>query len=118
MHTQSVLQDHHKQGGPVMKQLIGLFVFALVLTVGMVPLSYAADLTESPTPMMVMGDLLKIDGDFFVVKDATYAGKEVRLHVDKTTKLEGTFKVGDKVEAKATETDHALWIKHAPSAKK
>ena len=43
--------------------------------------------------------------------------KEVRLHVDKTTKLEGTFKAGDKVEAKATETDHALMIKHAQSAK-
>lgn len=98
-----------------MKQLIGLFVFALVLSVGMVPLSYAADVTQSPTPMMVKGDLLKIDGEFYVVKEL--AGKEVRLHVDKTTKLEGTFKAGDKVEAKATEKDHALSIKHAQSAK-
>ena len=98
-----------------MKQLIGLFVFALVLSVGMVPLSYAADVTESPTPMMVKGDLLKIDGEFYVVKEM--AGKEVRLHVDKTTKLEGIFKAGDKVEATATEKDHALSIKHDRSAK-
>ena len=101
-----------------MKKLIGLFVFALVLSVGVMPLTYAADMTESPTPMMVIGDLLKIEGDFYVVKDRRELGKEIRLHVDRTTKLEGTFKVGDKVEAKATETDHALWIKHTPSAKK
>ena len=101
-----------------MKKLIGLFVFALVLSVGVMPLTYAADMTESPTPMMVIGDLLKIEGDFYVVTDRRELGKEIRLHVDRTTKLEGTFKVGDKVEAKATETDHALWIKHTPSAKK
>lgn len=74
-------------------------------------------MTKSPTPKMVNGDLLKIDGEFYVVKDLRDAGKEVRLHVDKTTTLEGTFKAGDKVEAKATETDHALSMKHASSAK-
>ena len=117
MHTRSVLQHNHKQGGSVMKKLTGLIMFALVLSIGMVPMLYAADMTESPTPKMVNGDLLKIDGEFYVVKDLREAGKEVRLHVDKTTKLEGTFKAGDKVEAKATETDHALMIKHAQSAK-
>ncbi len=101
-----------------MKKLIGLFVFALVLSVGMASFSYAADVTESSTPMMVNGDLLKIDGEFYVVKDQRELGKEIRLHVDKTTKLEGAFKAGDKIEAKVTETDHALWIKHTPSAKK
>ena len=64
-----------------------------------------------------IGDLLKIDGEFYMVKDLRDAGKEVRLHVDKTTTLEGTFKAGDKVEAKATEKDHALSMKHAPSAR-
>ncbi len=101
-----------------MKQLTGLFMFALVLTVGMASFSYAADVTESPTPMMVNGDLLKIEGDFYVVKDQRELGKEIRLHVDKTTKLEGAFKAGDKIEVKVTETGHALWIKHTPSAKK
>ena len=98
-----------------MKKLIGPFMFALVLSVGIASFSYAADMTESPTPMMVKGDLLKIDGEFYVVKEM--AGKEVRLHVDKTTKLEGIFKAGDKVEATTTEKDHALSIKHAHSAK-
>ena len=41
-------------------------------------------------------------------------GKEVRLHVDKTTKLEGAFKTGDKVEAQATEKNHAVSMKHVP----
>jgi hypothetical protein len=44
-------------------------------------------------------------------------GKEIRLHVDKTTKLEGSFKAGDKIEARATEKDHALSIKHAQPPK-
>ena len=30
---------------------------------------------------------------------------EVRIHVDKTTHLEGGFKTGDKVEAYVTEKD-------------
>lgn len=58
------------------------------------------------------GDLLKIDGEFYVVKEMT--GKEVRLHVDQTTKLEGAFKTGDKVEAQATEKNHAVSMKHVP----
>ena len=115
MHTHDVLQHNHLQGGSVMKNLIGLFVFALVLSIGMVPLSYAADVTELPTPKMVKGDLLKIDGDFYMVKDM--AGKEIRLHVDKTSTLDSAIKAGDKIEAKATETNHALSIKHAQSAK-
>jgi len=33
--------------------------------------------------------MLKIDGEFYVVHDMT--GKEIRLHVDKDTKLNGNF---------------------------
>jgi hypothetical protein len=36
------------------------------------------------------------------------AGKEIRLHVDKTSQLDGAFKAGDKIEAQATEKNHAL----------
>jgi hypothetical protein len=36
----------------------------------------------------------------------------VRLHVNKTTHLEGTFKVGDKVEAYATEKGHVRFLYH------
>lgn len=96
-----------------MKKHIGLFVLAMALSVGMFSLSYAADdsMAAAGSQGVLKGDLLKIDGDFYVVKDS--AGKEVRLHVDKTSKLDGVFKAGDKVEAQATDKDHALSIKHA-----
>lgn len=40
------------------------------------------------------------------------AGKEIRLHVDKTSQLDGSFKAGDKVEVQATDKNHAVSLKH------
>ncbi len=102
-----------------MKKLIGQFMFAMILSAGVASLSYAAGDMTAPGSMgapgtqaaVVKGDLLKIDGDFYVVKDPT--GKDIRLHVDKTSKLDGAFKSGDKVEVQTTDKDHALSIKHA-----
>ena len=79
----------------------------------LVGLATAADKVAETTPITpglqtVQGDVLKIEGDSYVVKDMT--GKEIRLHVDKTTKLEGSFKAGDKIEAQVTEKGHALSI--------
>jgi len=93
-----------------MKKLIGPFMFAMILGVGMASLSFAAGDMAAPSTQTVNGDLLKIDGEFYVVKDT--AGKEVRLHVDKTSQLDGTFKAGDKIEAQATDKNHAGSIKH------
>jgi hypothetical protein len=93
-----------------MKKLIGLLVFALVLSVGIASLSYAAGDMAAPSTQTVIGDLLKVDGEFYVVKDM--AGKEIRLHADKTTALDGAIKAGDKVEAQATEKNHAVSIRH------
>jgi len=93
-----------------MKKLIVPFMFAMVIGVAMASLSFAADMA-APSTQTVKGDLLKIDGEFYVVKDA--AGKEVRLHVDKTSQLDGTFKAGDKIEAQATDKGHASSIKQA-----
>ncbi|HEY4485434.1 MAG TPA: hypothetical protein VI702_03800 [Nitrospiria bacterium] len=45
---------------------------------------------------MVMGELVKIDGDFYVVKDKD--GKEHRIHTDATTKKTGDIKAGSQVE--------------------
>ena len=93
-----------------MKKLIVPFMFAMILGVGMASLSFAAGDMAEPSTQTVKGDLLKIDGEFYVVKDT--AGKEVRLHVDKTSQLDGTFKAGDKIEAQATDKNHAGSIKH------
>jgi uncharacterized protein YdeI (BOF family) len=98
-----------------MKKLIVPFMFALVVGVGMASLSFAAGDMAAPSTQTVNGDLLKIDGEFYVVKDT--AGKEVRLHVDKTSQLDGTFKAGDKIEAQATDKAHASSIKHAQPTK-
>ena len=98
-----------------MKKLIVPFMFAMILGVAMVTLSYAAGDMAVPDSQTVKGDLLKIDGEFYVVKDM--AGKEIRLHIDKTSKLDGAFKSGDKVEAQATEKEHAMSIKHVQPTK-
>jgi uncharacterized protein YdeI (BOF family) len=92
-----------------MKKLIGPFVFALILGVVMASLSFAAGDMAAPSTQTIKGDLLKIDGEFYVVKDT--AGKEIRLHVDKTSQLDGTFKAGDKIEVQATEKNHAVSIR-------
>ena len=92
-----------------MKKLIVPFMFAMALGVGMASFSFATDM-GAPSTQTINGDLLKIEGEFYVVKDM--AGKEVRLHVDKTTVLDGTIKVGDKIEVQATEKNHAASIKH------
>ena len=100
-----------------MKKLNGLLVFAMILSVGMATLSCATGDKAAPdsqavTPgfQTVKGDLLKIEGEFYVVQGIS--GKESRLHVDKTTQLDGAMKVGDKVEAQATEKYHASSIRH------
>jgi|CXWL01.1.fsa_nt_gi hypothetical protein len=93
-----------------MKKLIGPLIFAMALSVGVASLSYAAGDVAGPGTQTVKGDLLKVDEESYVVKDMT--GKEFRLHVDKTTKLDGAIEVGDKVEAQITETDHVESIKH------
>ena len=98
-----------------MKKLIGLFVFATILSVGMASLSYAAGDMAAESTQTVKGDLLKIDGEFYVVKDM--AGKEIRLHVDKTTTLDGAIKAGDKLEAQATEKNHAVSVRHIQPTK-
>ena len=66
-----------------MKKLIGPFILAVIIGVGMASYSYAADDKAAPSTQTVTGDLLKIEGEFYVVKEMS--GKEIRLHVDKTT---------------------------------
>ncbi len=100
---------HYLQEGSAMKSLIVLTVWAVILSFGMATLTYAAGEMAAPS-QTVNGDVLKIEGEFYTVHDM--AGHEVRVHVDKTTQLEGTFKAGDKVEAQVTDKGHALSMRH------
>jgi uncharacterized protein YdeI (BOF family) len=90
-------------------------VLAMLFALGMISASYAADpaakSTGSSAAQTLKGEVLKIDGENYTIKDAS--GKEVRIHVDKTTKTEGALKVGDKVEAQTTPEGHATSIKTA-----
>jgi hypothetical protein len=56
----------------------------------------------------VQGELTRVeDANYFIkVKD----GKEVRLHTDKTTKMMGEIKKGDRIEAKVNDQSHAISI--------
>jgi hypothetical protein len=49
----------------------------------------------------VSGEVLKIEGQTYVIRDAF--GKEVRLRVNQNSKIEGSPKVGDRIEAKVME---------------
>jgi len=77
---------------------------------------------ESPIPDpqktmqdRVQGELVKIDGDTYVVKD-TSTGKETSFYIDKNstqlgkdgTRMEDGFKVGDRIEARVTPDGHAI----------
>ena len=85
---------------------------AMLATLGMVTLSHAADPipTDSSksklvSEQIVKGDVLMREGEFYIVKDTS--GHEVRVHVNKETKVDGTVKVGDKIEARVTSEGHA-----------
>ena len=51
-----------------MKKLIGLFIIAVIIGVGKASYSSAADDKAAPSTQTVNGDLLKIEGEFYVVK--------------------------------------------------
>lgn len=88
-----------------MSRRINAFCFTLMGGLGIALLTYAAG------SRVIEGDILKIEGELYTVHDT--AGHEVRLHVDKTTHLEGgPFKSGDKVEAHVTDKGHARSMVH------
>ena len=60
---------------------------------------------------MIQGEVLRVEGDNYFVKG--HDGKEVRMHIDKTTQKIGNFKQGDRIEAKVNDKNHALSIRSA-----
>ena len=52
-------------------------------------------------PTTIEGEVLRIEGDYYIVKDTS--GKEVRLHVDKSTKLDGNITAHDLITARTSE---------------
>jgi non-homologous end joining protein Ku len=64
-------------------------------------------LGERITKDAVTGTLMKIEGEYFSIKDND--GKQVKLHVDKSTKLDKVVE-GDKVKAYMTDKGHVTTL--------
>ncbi len=64
-------------------------------------------LGERFTKDTVKGTLMKMDGEYYSIKDTD--GKEAKVHVDKSTKLDKVV-VGDKVKAYITEKGHTTTL--------
>ena len=60
---------------------------------------------------MIKGEVLRVEGNNYFIKGQD--GKEVRLHTDQTTHKIGSFKQGDRIEAKVNDENHALSIRSA-----
>ena len=66
-----------------------------------------------PAFPFVKGVLMQIEGEYYILQDAE--GKNIRVHVDKGTKMEGNFRIGDVIEAQRTLPGHAISIRPASS---
>jgi glucokinase len=64
-------------------------------------------LGERLTKHSVTGTLMRIEGEYFSVKDI--GGRNVRLHVDQSTKLDKVA-VGDKIKAYLTDEGDATTL--------
>ncbi|RMH05109.1 MAG: hypothetical protein D6704_10060 [Nitrospirae bacterium] len=65
---------------------------------------------QRPTTKTVIGDLLMIDGDFYVVRGER---GEIRLEATPDTKIAEEFHFGDRIKATALMNDKALTIERA-----
>jgi hypothetical protein len=101
-----------------MKTLVRLVAIAALLACTGAGMAQAADpmegkeaeprLKERILQDAVKGDVLKLDGEYLTLRDDD--GKEVRLHVDKTTKMDKVM-TGDRVKAYITEKGHVTTLK-------
>jgi hypothetical protein len=92
-------------------------VFFVVASLGMATHTFAEDpmskkeatpdLKERFTKDTVKGTLMRTDGEQYWIKDDD--GKEVRIHVDTSTKMDKVVK-GDHVKAYITEKGHATTL--------
>jgi uncharacterized protein YdeI (BOF family) len=66
---------------------------------------------EQTAGRSIEGEILRVQGENYVVKDST--GAEVNLHVDESTEKSGSLKKGDRIEAEITSDGHAFSVKKA-----
>jgi hypothetical protein len=61
---------------------------------------------------IIQGDVLRVEGDTYFIKEL--GGKELSLRADATTVKAEKIQVGDRIEAKIDENNHALSLLLAP----
>jgi hypothetical protein len=59
----------------------------------------------------IKGEVVRVEPSSFFVKQ--YDGYRVSVHTDATTRMTGTIRPGDHIEAKVTAQSHALAIRQA-----
>ena len=66
---------------------------------------------------VIKGQLVGIDDEYYVIQAA--AGKQVRVHVDKSTDTEspGAFNPGDWIEARVSSDNHAKSLRKSSAAR-
>jgi len=67
---------------------------------------------QKPGVHIIQGDVMRVEGTNYFIKGLD--GKDVSLHADDTTVKAGNLKLGDRIEAKFDEQNHALSIIPAP----
>jgi hypothetical protein len=123
-----------------MKTSLGILMLALFLGTGLIGVGMAADdgtlsgslleqasskdsMTKDTTGLadpsvnpgqaqgfkIVQGEVLKMEGNTYLIRDET--GKEVRLTINKDSKVDKAFEVGDRIVAQVSDQGVATLIK-------
>jgi hypothetical protein len=96
-----------------------LFAGLVAFTVASLGISYAAEpaINSEQTQgfRIVQGEVLKMEGNTYLVRDET--GKEVRLVVNKDSKVDTAFEVGDKIVAQVSDQGVVTLIKKSSTSK-
>ena len=91
----------------------GLLLFGIGVAQADNPMSdkeASPTIKERITKDTVKGTLMKTEGEYYWIKDSD--GKEVKIHVDKSTKLDKVVP-GDMVKAYITEKGHTTTLQRA-----
>jgi len=91
----------------------GLLCFGIGVAQAANPMSEkeaSPTMKERITKDTVKGTLMKTDGEYYWIKDSD--GKEVKIHVDKSTKMDKVVP-GDMVKAYITDQGHTTTLQRA-----
>ncbi len=69
---------------------------------------HVTGIKRSPAGYAVEGELIKADGDIYIVADGP--SKNIQLRLTKETKGEGSYKIGDKIKAEFTPDGNVTFI--------